>query len=730
VTHNIKNTIHLALRFAFVLPFLAATKAATPANVRIVEPFDYHGVTLEDGEQRRQFDEVRSFYLRIPNDDLLKGFRLRAGLPAPGVDLGGWYTADTGHIFGQLISGFSRMYAASGDVECRDKVNALLTEWAKCIEPDGYFYYTRKPNFHYTYDKMVGGLVDAYLYCGNKESLSYLGRITDWAIKNLDRERKYMDVKTEWYTLSENLYRAYLVTGDKKYRDFAAVWEYKDYWDIYAKNGDIFEKQPFYNVDGLWYHAYSHVNTLSSAGAAYLVKGEPHYLDTLKNAYTFLQNTEVFATGGYGPEERLLPKEQLVRALSIWPNSCETQCSSWAGFKLGKYLLSFTGDAKYGDWLERLTLNCIGATMPMSPDGRVLYHVSYNLYGYAKHNIGFGWSCCAGSRPMAVADYDDLIYFKDAGNLYVNLFSPSTVQWQIQGANVTVSQQTRFPKSPESDFVVHVNHPSHFGIKIRVPEWLAAPMTATVNGKSVEMKVDDRHWAVFQRTWREGDRLSVTLPMKLWLSRLDAKRGFPAAIMYGPVVLAARAIGDNPSDKIAFDNLGQALVPSAGEPLTYHLASDPSVLFRPFYEFKEGERYFVYLDPELKDRTLPGGNVVLGKGPDIACSAGWQNAGLYYTSTNAASTAAYTFEGTGIRWIGCTYDDAGQAEVKIDEMTPEIVNQYAPGRDLPFSWEKRDLGPGKHSIKITVLGKKAPESKGIAINIGALEVIRDSVSRN
>src|SRR6185312_3774032 len=133
--------------------------------------------------------------------------------------------------------------------------------------------------------------------------------------KNLDRERKYMDVKTEWYTLSENLYRAYLVTGDKKYRDFAAVWEYKDYWDIYAKNGDIFEKQPFYNVDGLWYHAYSHVNTLSSAGAAYLVKGEPHYLDTLKNAYTFLQNTEVFATGGYGPEERLLPKEQLVRAL-------------------------------------------------------------------------------------------------------------------------------------------------------------------------------------------------------------------------------------------------------------------------------------------------------------------------------------------------------------------------------------------------------------------------------
>lgn len=712
-----------------LLLLLAVCQAAIPRDARVLQPFDYHGVTLDDGELKRQFDEVRSYYLRIPNDDLLKGFRLRAGLSAPGVDLGGWYTADTGHIFGQLISGLSRMYVASGDVRCREKVNGLLAEWAKCIEPDGYFYYSRKPNFHYTYDKMVGGLVDAYQYCGNKESLSWLSRIADWAIANLDRERKYMDVKSEWYTLSENLYRAYLVTGDKKYREFAEVWEYKEYWDIYANKADIFERQPFYNTEGLWYHAYSHVNTLSGAGAAYLVKGE-QYLDTLKNAYDFLQETQVFATGGYGPEERLLPKEQLVRALSVWPNSCETQCSSWAGFKMGKYLLSCTGDAKYGDWMERLALNCIGASMPMSPDGRVLYHVSYNLYGYAKNNIGFGWSCCAGSRPMAVADYDDQIYFKDADNLYVNLFSPSTVEWRLGGAKITVSQRTGFPEAPNADFAVHVSRSSRFGIKIRVPAWLAGPMTATVNGKAVEMKVDDKHWAVFQRTWRDGDRLSVTLPMKLWLSRLDAKRGFPAAIMYGPVVLAARAIGNNPSDKIDFENLERSLVPSAGEPLTYHLASDPSVLFRPFYEFKEGERYFIYFDPAVNNRTLPGGNVVLGKGPDIVCSEGWQNAGLYYTSTNAAATAVYTFEGTGIRWVGCNYDDAGLAEVKIDETNVEVVNQFAPGRDLPFSWERHDLGPGKHSIRITVLGKKVPESKGIGINIGAFEVIRGPRAAN
>jgi len=167
--------------------FLATSLAAAPlaCEPRIIQPFDFRGVSLDDGEFKRQFDEVRCFYLRIPNDDLLKGFRLRAGLPAPGKDLGGWYTGDVGHIFGQIVSGLSRMYAASGDIACSDKVNALLAEWAKCIEPDGYFYYTRKPNFHYTYDKMVGGLVDAYLYCGNQQSLVWLSHITDWATAHL-----------------------------------------------------------------------------------------------------------------------------------------------------------------------------------------------------------------------------------------------------------------------------------------------------------------------------------------------------------------------------------------------------------------------------------------------------------------------------------------------------------------------------------------------------------------
>jgi uncharacterized protein len=135
------------------------------------------------------------------------------------------------------------------------------------------------------------------LYCGNPEALGSLSRITDWAVKNLERSRRVNDTSTEWYTLSENLYRAYLVTGDDRYKQFAEVWEYHTYWDLFAHDADPFAPRPDGGRLGA-YHAYSHVNTLGGAAAAFLVKGKPAYLNTIKKAYQSLQDQQCFATGG------------------------------------------------------------------------------------------------------------------------------------------------------------------------------------------------------------------------------------------------------------------------------------------------------------------------------------------------------------------------------------------------------------------------------------------------
>jgi DUF1680 family protein len=121
-------------------------------------------------------------------------------------------------------------------------------------------------------------------------------------------------------------------------------------------------------------HAYSHVNTFSSAAMACDVLGDASYLEILKNGYDYLQHTQVYATGGYGPNERFMaPDGSLGRALETRSDTAEIVCGSWAGFKMARYLMRFTGDARYGDWIERLFYNGVGAALPLMGRGRNFY---------------------------------------------------------------------------------------------------------------------------------------------------------------------------------------------------------------------------------------------------------------------------------------------------------------------------------------------------------------------
>ena len=151
-----------------------------------------------------------------------------------------------------------------------------------------------------------------------------MSRITDWA-SPIWTAPEYTPTPPLSGTLSENLYRAYQLTGQDKYRFFAHIWEYTDYWNIYLAGGDIFAPRPG-GGQTRFYHAYSHVNTLNGAGAGYLALGNPNYLTLLTNAYDFLRANEVLVTGGYGPDEQLLPRSNLVSRLYTSAHTFETQC--------------------------------------------------------------------------------------------------------------------------------------------------------------------------------------------------------------------------------------------------------------------------------------------------------------------------------------------------------------------------------------------------------------------
>jgi len=574
----------------------SAFPAAAPSKTDL-QPFDYEGVALLDGPMKAQFDTMRAYYYAIPDDDILKGFRARAGQRARGQDLGGWYSGeparrfwwsngDTFNAFGQWLSGMARMSKATGDAEMRSKAIFLMGEWASTIEPDGWFFYSRRPwQPHYIYDKQVGGLVDMAVYGGRKDALVHLSKITDWAIENLDRSRK-VDSDTEWYTLSENLYRAYQVTGDEKYRRFADLWRFEDYWNAFSGAAPT-------EVKRHGHHAYSHVNTMSSCAMAHVVSGEKKYLDAIVTEYDWLQKTQCYASGGYGPEEDLVPEDgELGRRLETTAYSFETTCGAWGGFKLARYLLTLTGDARYGDWIEKLLYNGSLAALPMGPKGATFYYSDYRLGGGRKfyHPDG-NWPCCSGTYPQVLADYHNVVYFRDAGGLAVNLFVPSRAAWNQNGTQVVVEQETTFPETDTTTLTVRPGKSAAFDVKFRVPGWTAAQgVEVSVNGKPFPLTAEPGTWAVLRRTWSAGDRVTIRLPMHLALAPIDVQHPKRAAVTFGPVVLVRDA-----TPRLALQRGPTEWM--VGRPgLEFTAPGQPEGVFMPFYKVGANVPYDMYFD--------------------------------------------------------------------------------------------------------------------------------------
>ena len=71
-----------------------ASRSGAGLQIAIAPPLsqlEYSQVELLDSVFRRQFDHNHKLFLDLNEDALLKPFREREGLPAPGPDMGGWY---------------------------------------------------------------------------------------------------------------------------------------------------------------------------------------------------------------------------------------------------------------------------------------------------------------------------------------------------------------------------------------------------------------------------------------------------------------------------------------------------------------------------------------------------------------------------------------------------------------------------------------------------------------
>ena len=557
--------------------------SAHPGASDTLAEFDYGAVELTEGPLKLQYDHIRAAYSSLDNDRLLKVYRERAGLPSPGEPMGGWYGRDgfvPGHSLGQYISGLARFGCTNGDVACKEKVAALVEGFAATLGPkDQCFAGPNAENVWpcYILDKHLAGLMDAYRLSGIAQARELVSRVFHGALPHIpergrDRVGKKNPPYDETYVLPESLFLAYELTGDRALYDRAIAYLLdRDYFDPLAAGQDVLPGK----------HAYSHVIALSSAGKARLVLGDGKYLRAMQNASRLLATTQQYATGGWGPNETFIEphKGQLYESLHTTDDHFETPCGGYAAIKLARYLLCATGDARYGDGLERVVFNGILAVKePNFFDGDYPY---YSTYGAAAHKVFYPkkWPCCSGTLVEGVADYVKNIYFRAHDGVVVNLYAPSRVKWVETGVPVTLTQSTGYPLIGRVHLRVTCAAPVEFALQLRIPGWVNSTPQIRVNDIPVNASLQ-LGFAQVRRRWTSGDTLTFELPLQFRTEAIDDLHPETVAILRGPLVYVEQSPAASETAHVSLE----ALEPGAEAPVVYSShAGNQTRTYVPFY---------------------------------------------------------------------------------------------------------------------------------------------------
>ena len=530
-----------------------SSRAATPdPSLEYGQPlpeFHYDQVSLQPGLQQTQLEQTHAVLMNLSEDSLLRPYRLRAGLPAPGCNLGGWYSSDEfgAETFGQWISALSRYYAITRDEHTRAKVDRLIRGFSETVDTSGRLFGDRAATegAAYGYDKLACGLVDAHQFTQHPTSLRILAGATAAVIPQLPPQVPEDDLAAadEVYTLPENQFTAWQRGGSLLHLDLATRYLHHGYFEPLARGENVLAGR----------HAYSHVNALCSAAKAFLALGDDKYLRAAKHGFAFVE-AQSFATGGWGPNETFLPSppvpeldlpaiQTLGDSLSESHHHFETCCGAYAHFKLTRYLLRITKASSYGDSMERVMYNTVLGAKALLQDGRSFYNSDYHASeGRKTYFAGyFGiipsqWPCCSGTLPQLAADYRLSTYFRDAAGAYVNLYIPSTVTWQQSDTHITLTQSGHYPLGDVVTMTVTPERRCTFNLRVRIPAWTTRP-SITINGRRVLTSIAPGTFANLKREWRPGDLIELELPRQLELKAVDAAHPDTVAVVYGPLVL-------------------------------------------------------------------------------------------------------------------------------------------------------------------------------------------------
>jgi uncharacterized protein len=584
-----------------------------------LKPFPLSQARLRPGIFLDQLESNRSFVESLPSDRLLHTFRLTAGIPSAADPLGGWEHPRSelrGHFAGgHVLSACALLHAATGDDAIKQKGNVLVAELAKCQEKlnqNGYLsayptsFYDRLREGKrvwapfYTYHKILAGHLDMYALCGNEQALGTAEKMAGWVekyLKPIDDEQWAKMQMVEHGGMNESLFNLYAITGKEQYLALARRFDHKKFFDPLAERKD--------ELKGL--HANTNIPKVIGAARGYELTGDQRYHDIADYFWYEVVSRRTYCTGGTSNGEHW--QTDPGKFAGQLGEEAEECCCGYNMLKLTRHVFSWTGAPATMDYYERTLFNSRLGTQ--DADGMKMYYLSL-MPGLWK-TFGKRWDsfwCCTGTGAEEFAKFGDTIYFHDTQGVYLNLFIASELSWPEK--KVTVVQETSFPEDEGTTLTIKTAAPLKMPVHVRVPDWATRGVTVSINRIKQDMTAAPSSYFTLDRTWNDGDKIQVAMPMSLHLAPLPDEPTTQAA-MYGPLVLAGRLgakgltqdhiygpLGPDEARAIpvpALSGSGDApdwVEPVRSQTLAFQTAGQRSAIdLVPFYQLYD-ERYTVY----------------------------------------------------------------------------------------------------------------------------------------
>ncbi len=411
-----------------------------------------------------------------------------------------------------LLDGITRCGALLNDQELTKKAKESFDYVLKNVGEDGYlgpkFLHEFHEHGHNRWPHVVffRALFAEFSKTGDQEILNAIVKHYTDCPFDYSNQRDLLNL--------EIMLLAYIYSGNKKLLNMAI----KNYSEYNKKCNDDYCVKAFLSDKPIYGHGVS-FNEFAKLGAMlYICTGKKEYLKPVLKAYSKVDKFQMMPSGLHCCNEFMLDNDHMQTH-----EMCDVTDYTWT---LG-YLLMATGDGIFADKIEKCIFNAgFGAVddnfksiQYLSGLNQVICTDNSNHSDYFK---GHNWmsyrplpdvECCPANSTRFLPNYCARMYMQKDNQIFANLYGPNETEFNNNGLDFKIHQQTSYPFDDKIIFKFETNNPQNIILNLRIPAWCKNPKLS-LNGQSLDFTIT-KGYAAIKSSFKNDDVVELTLPSEI-----------------------------------------------------------------------------------------------------------------------------------------------------------------------------------------------------------------------